>query len=489
MARFALEAPSIPAGNDVATIVPGARLRQPTSRAPKLVTLAMSVPGSGKPKNKIAPTVNGPSVRAGSGTSAYTYATPAAAGKTAGPTGPWSGVLGKLAVRVQDGHKHDDANRAYVYEVFADVYHAARPTAAIVLDPEPPITTTSYPEIGAELTALVEDWQDDGGEAARTEIAYEVKLFTPAQYNAAGFDPATSTPFWGTQGISASLDYVDGSTPSTESVGETPETPLPNSAYRAYARGRRYFAAAQWGAWATLDFTVGVTPPNDPTISAALDDANQRVGLTVTPVATAGFDAPLYTVERSVDGETWEAVRGAAKALGAFGTPAAFYDYEAPRGVALFYRAQVEATVTASPVQLVSAWKLVGVSGHLSTADWNLKAPLDPSLNLLGASVTADPDWTQNEDAATFRPVGRKYPVVVSMSLGGADGSLEISANTDAEWAAVEALRDYAGALLLESPYGWSRYIRILSRSWTEKGSPEAARRRTAFSFLEVGAP
>ena len=176
-----------------------------------------------------------------------------------------------------------------------------------------PITTTSYPEIGAELTALVEDWQDDGGEAARTEIAYEVKLFTPAQYSAAGFDPATSTPFWSTQGISAPLDYVDGSTPSTESVGETPETPLPNSAYRAYARGRRYFAAAQWGAWATLDFTVGVTPPSDPTISAALDDANQRVGLTVTPVATAGFDAPLYTVERSVDGETWEAVRGAAK--------------------------------------------------------------------------------------------------------------------------------------------------------------------------------
>ena len=32
MARFLLAAPSIPAGNDIATIVPGARLRQPTSR-------------------------------------------------------------------------------------------------------------------------------------------------------------------------------------------------------------------------------------------------------------------------------------------------------------------------------------------------------------------------------------------------------------------------------------------------------------------------
>ena len=58
-----------------------------------------------------------------------------------------------------------------------------------------------------------------------------------------------------------------------------------------------------------------------------------------------------------------------------------------------------------------------------------------------------------------------------------------------AEGAALEALRDYPGTLLLESPYGWARYVRILSRAWTEAGAPEAARRRVTFSFLEVEAP
>ena len=268
MARFALGVPTVTANNDVATVVPGARLKQPTSNPPRLVTLAMSVPGTGRPVNKIAPTVNGPTMRAGSGTAAYTYETPAGMGKTAGPTGPWSDVLAMLAIRVNDGHLYTDANRATVYELFADVYFAARPTGALSIDPTSPVTTTSYPEITAALTALVEAWQDNSGPAARTEVAYELKVFTAAQYGAGGFDPATSTPYWSTQGLTAPLDYIDGSTPSTEDVAETPDVPLPNGVYRAYVRGQRNFAAAQFGAWATLDFTIAVAPPTAPTITA-----------------------------------------------------------------------------------------------------------------------------------------------------------------------------------------------------------------------------
>ncbi|HRU10790.1 MAG TPA: hypothetical protein P5144_15545, partial [Thermoanaerobaculia bacterium] len=216
MARFLLAAPTIPAGHDIATIVPGARLRQPTSNPPKLVTLAMSVPGGGKPTNKIMPTVNGPSVRAGSGTSAYTFETPAAQGRMAGPRGPWADWLTRLAVRVNDGHKASDSNRAYIYEVFADVYYAARPTVALATDPASPVTTTSYPELGATFSALVESWQDNEGEPARTEVAYELRVFSQAQYEAAGFDPDLSTPLWETQGLTAPLDYIDGVTLSSE---------------------------------------------------------------------------------------------------------------------------------------------------------------------------------------------------------------------------------------------------------------------------------
>lgn len=488
MARFTLGKPTVPAGSDVATIVPGARLKQPTSTPPKIVTLAMSVPGTGKPKNKIAPTLTGPTVRASSGTAAYTYATPAGVGKTAGPSGPWADVLGKLAIRVDDGHKASDANRATVYELYADVYYAARPTASLSISPASPVTTTSYPEITATLSALIEDWQDNSGAPARTELAYELIVFTDAQYSASGFNPATSPCVWSTQGLTAPLDYTDGSTPSAEAVAETPDVALPNDTYRAYARGRRNFAAAQFGDWAYFAFTVDVAPTPPPTLTAAKNDATQRVTIVATPNSGAGASAPTLTIERSDDGgATWTPVRGATRASCTFGVAVTVYDYEAKRAVAVSYRANVEATFSAQ--SLISNWASVAVTGTIACGDWNLKCPLDPSLNMLDIAVNADPEWSQDEEATTFRPVGRRFPVVVSMSMGGADGSLTISARTADEWEALEVLREYRGALLLESPYGWGRYIRIISRSWAETGDPGSARRRLTCSYLEVEAP
>ncbi len=293
---------------------------------------------------------------------------------------------------------------------------------------------------------------------------------------------------WTTQGLTAPLDYMDGATPSAEQVDETPDSPLANGVYRIYARGRRYFDAAQFGAWAYIAITLNVEPCPAPVLSATLDDVNQRIVLQATPQAALGAASPLTTIERSEDGAaTWEPVRGASRAAGTFGVAMTIYDYEAARATAVQYRACTEASF--ADVQLVSDYSAAAVAGTLSRAAWNLKCPLDPPLNVLDVLIDKDPDWTQNEDAATFRPVGRKFPVVVSMSVGGADGSLSITCYSDAEWAAVEELRDYAGALLLESPYGWSRYIRVLQRSWTETGAPGAARRHVAFSFLEVGTP
>ena len=151
------------------------------------------------------------------------------------------------------------------------------------------------------------------------------------------------------------------------------------------------------------------------------------------------------------------------------------------------YRASIEASFDG--LQLVSDWAEDAPNGVLPVIGWNVKVPLDPTMNLLGARVNADPEWSQEEDSATFRPIGRKFPVVVSMALGGADGSMAISTRSSSDWPAVEALRNYAGTLLLESPYGWSRYIRIDSRSWTETGDPSAPRRRVEVAFLEVDRP
>ena len=488
MCRLVLARPTIPAAHDIATVVPGARLRQPTSRAPKLVTLAMSVPGTGKPKNKIAPTLNGPAVRAGSGTSAYTFAAAAGTGKMQGPRGPWAEWLGQLAVRVNDGHKHDDANRAYVYDLFGDVYCCARPTAALATTPASPVLSTSYPTLSATFSALIEDWQDNSGAPARTELEYEMRLFSSAQYTAQGFNPTTSAAVWSSQGLTAPLDYTDGATPSSETVDEEPDAFLPNDIYRLYGRARRYFDAAQVGDWAYISVDVGVTPCPAPALTATIADAAQRVALVATAGATTGAASPLVSIERSADGgATWQPVRGATRVPVAFGTPLTVLDYEAPRETSVRYRANTEATFV--DVQLVSAWGAATAAGTLTATTWNLKVPLDPTLNWLDANVDADPTFAQNEDAGVFRPIGRKYPVVVSMSIGGADGSMVVTARTAAEWAKLEALRDYAGSLLLESPRGWSRYIRIIGRSWTETGGKGAARRKVACEFLEVGAP
>ena len=391
-------------------------------------------------------------------------------------------------MRVNDGHKATDANRAYIYEVFADLYCAARPTVALSTEPETPITTTSYPTLVATFSALVEDWQDNSGPAARTEIGYQMRVFGAAQYAAPGFDPAVTRPIWSVEGLSAPLDFIDGETASSEDVEQTPDLPLANGTYRLYARGRRAFEAAQYSAWEYLVFTVGVTPCPPPDLSVALDDAGQRVTLTVTPQTAVGAAAPLLTVQRSEDeGGTWQTLRGLDKAPCAFAEPLTVHDREAARGVALRYRACVEASF--DDAQLVSDWRTAAVEAALSVSGWNLKCPLEPERDWLGARIVADPEWTQEEDAGTFRPIGRRLPVVVSMALGGADGSLVISVATEAEWEAAQRLRDYAGTLYLESPYGWARYVRILSRSWVETGAPDGARRRLTCSFLEVEAP
>lgn len=486
--RMVLARPTVPAGCDIATVVPGARLKQPTSRAPKIVTLAMSVPGTGKPKNKVAPTVNGPAIRAGSGTSAYTFEAPAGTGKAAGPRGPWADWLDALAVRVNDGHKAADGNRATIHEVFANLYCAARPTVALATTPATPITTTSYPTLSATFSALVEDWQDNTGEPARSELEYELKLFASEKYTAPGFDPASSAASWSSQGLTAPLDYGDGATPSSETVDEVPNSFLPNGVYRLYGRARRYFAAARFGDWAYIVFTIGVTPCPAPTLTATVDDAGQRVALTATASSTAGAAAPLLSIERSDDaGATWSPVRGATRLPVTFGAPVTIYDHEAARETALAYRVNCEATFV--EVKLVSNWRAAAAAGTLTGAKWNLKAPLDATLNWLDAKVDADPQFTQAEDAGVFRPIGRKFPVVISMSLGGADGSMVVTARTSAEWAKLEALRDYAGTLLLESPHGWARYVRIVGRAWSETGGRGAARRKLACEFLEVGAP
>ena len=490
---YHLGVPSVPGGSDVATIVPCARVKQPTGTAPKILSLNLYGFKAGG-VYCAGPKVGFPGVFS----SATNVAADASAGPALAPIGTgWvaAAAAGLLGIAVDDGHAPTDGNRDYIYELSADVYYAARPTASVTTTPSSPISTTSFPTFNVGVAALIEAWQDNVGAATMTDCGWELKVFTAAQVAAGGFDAAVTVPYWSAVGT-APLGYIDGSTQSTAALSVACDAALANGSYYAYVRATRPFAGALPGAWTSPAFTVAVTLPTAPTISAARDDANQRVAVTVTPNASSGASGPLVSLQRTSDGgATWQAVHGATSVPGTFGAPIVFADYTAPRGVALTYRAQVAATVSGQ--QLATVWASAAVSGTLAGAGWNLKVPDVPAMNMLGALILKDPDSQQVEDVVEFNVPGRTYPVVVSMALNGIDGGFDMETRNGAEWTLLQALMAYRGAMFLESPFGWGRWIRIMAsgggrsaaRKWTEVGPAGDARRRVRLDYREVSEP
>jgi hypothetical protein len=490
---YHLAAPSVPGGSDVATIVPCARVKQPTGTAPKILSLNLYGFKAGG-VYCAGPKVGFPGVYG----SATNVVADASAGATLAPVGTgWvaAAAAGLLGIAVDDGHAFGDANRDYIYELSADVYYAARPTASVTTTPSSPISTTSFPVFNVGVSALIEAWQDNVGAATMTDCGWELKVFTAAQVAAGGFDAAVTVPYWSSAGI-APLDYIDGSTLSSAALAVACDSALANGSYSVYVRATRPFLGALPGAWTSLAFTVAITLPTAPTITAARDDANQRVAVTVTPNASSGATGPLTSLQRTSDGgATWRAVHNAASVPSTFGTPVVFYDYTAPRGVALTYRAQVSATVSGQ--QLATVWASSAVSGTLAGAGWNLKVPDAPAMNMLGALVLKDPEFALTEDVVEFNVPGRTYPVIVSMALNGVDGAFSMQTRTEAEWTLLQALMAYRGALFFESPFGWGRWIRIMTsgggrsaaRTWAEISVPGDARRNVHLAYREVSEP
>jgi hypothetical protein len=506
-AYFHLGIPTIPANNDVATVVPCARIKQPTGTAPKVLALLLYgytvTPAKKATKTaKAVPATTsypaGPRVAfPGVFSAAANVAADASNGAVLSPNGTgWLAALqaGKVGIAVDDGHAPTDANRDYIYELTAAAYYAARPTATVAVDASTPLNASSFPLFDVTVSALIEAWQDNVGSATGTDCMFDLHIFTAAQQAAGGFDPAVTVPLWASSGP-APLSYVDGVTPSASVPSVACDTALANGSYYAYVRAIRSFTGAVYGAWSSLAFTVAVAPPTSPTISAVTDDANQRVAVTVTPNASSGASGPSVSLQRTADGGvTWQAVRGATSVPCTFGTPVVFTDCTAPRAGAVTYRALVVATVSAQ--LLCSAWTTAAVTGPASVG-WNLKVPDAPAMGMLGASVRQDPDFQQVEETVEFNVPGRTYPVVVSMALNGIDGGFDIETRTDTDWTLLQAIMAYRAPLFLESPFGWGRWIRIIptgggrsaARKWTEVGTPGDARRRVHLDYREVGEP
>ncbi len=329
---------------------------------------------------------------------------------------------------------------------------------AYISSPSGTVTDKGAPPVVLDVSNIVETWQttQPGYDVFLPGGSVEVKIFTEAQAVAAGFDPTTDTPLWSTTKAYA-LSYIDGVATSTCPTITCDTTQLENDvSYRAYARASIEGTAQTdpWGAWAHSAFALDLDTVAAPSIAVVAEDSVGRIEISAGGSGDkTGHTLPTLSVERSADeGATWIPVRGLTEVvLPSLTAMAVAYDYEAPRGVELTYRARTTTTYAGSRVS--SPWATDTVTAALS--GWNLKAPQEPTLNAIGLHVTGDVSEEYVEQVSVQRPMNRPRPVVLTAAIAGADlpadGSFTFITTGDAEWLAVRPALRYQGPLFFES--------------------------------------
>lgn len=384
-----------------------------------------------------------------------------------------------LALQVAMQGDATAANRPRLWELGATVYTLKLATAA----PQATTSIAAFPEIPVDVSATI------GWEAATYNWQLLRKVSVEVRVESGGTGVGT-----GTLVSTATTDLWFTAT-GTVTVNVTLPDSLPNGAYKAYARATRHrdnettTASDQVGPWSTSAvLTVILIPPTAPTVSVTADDALDRMTVTVTPPASSGYTTPFVSLERSVDGVAWTAVRDATAVAATFDSASTLHDYEAPRGVAVSYRA----TVSAYTVGVLNTSPPSTPDDATLLADtWNLKCPQSIALNIIGVTVTGEPAESTTEDLGVFRPLDRTYPVIVSGTLGGWDGDLTVHCASAAEWAALKVIIESGRVVLLESPFGWAKYIRIQPGTVKSamKGSASLPRRVVTMSYVETSTP
>ena len=316
-----------------------------------------------------------------------------------------------------------------IYRLAADVEYNFVPTVA-------PTATVVSGEAFASVGWVYADTEGDPQDAFRWAV------FTAAQYGIGGFDPATSPS-------TASADW------SLSTSARSLVTPnLANGTYRIYMQVRQASLSGQdmWSDWAFSAFSVSITPPAAPTLSAAVGQPYQAGRIALAYVINNSNPGSLLTVQYSDDaGATWtthplgDAVPVTAPSSGTF------YDYEAPHGIARSYRIQVQ---TAS---LVTAWSATR-TGSDPTRTWSLKDLTDPTRNV-GDLKISDFRARPRHPRARYDPVGSPVSIIITDSPRGITGSFEIRSEDEDEYDDLQLLLRSGRTLLLQDVFGRQWHI------------------------------
>ena len=378
-----------------------------------------------------------------------------------------------------DFASYTGSNYTEFAHVFMDVTYVAQPVTVVSAVTDPYTVSTSVPIV------WVNTLDSDGG----AQTHYEMRVFTDAQYLAGGFDPSTSTAYYETgEKLSASTTATTG--------------PLANSdTYRAYVRVKQTVNGAKVVSdWSYDEFTMNVTTSDVDTVVGVANDSSASITVTVERDAlTSAWE--LIEVERSENaGVTWAAVR-TASVVDATGDADTFVvtDHEVPNGQAVLYRAR--ATYYSSGLPITGDWVESSSVSWSSDDSW-IKAPLDPSLNMV-LCPSGFASTTRRNRSGQFDILGARDAVVVSDVLSSpSSGAVTYRTVSQGEALALDDILDGCGGVLLldlgaDSIVGPNRdgftYVAILSTSeqWGEQfyRGGGTGRRFTTISYTTVSAP
>jgi hypothetical protein len=237
---------------------------------------------------------------------------------------PWDQTrLNNLVVKVTD-YASASAGIASLYELTAYAVINERPSASVTA-PTGTVTDRSRPSVAWTYT----DADDDA------QSVYEVRVFTAAQYGAAGFDPATST-----------AEYASGQVQSSDTGLTIPVDLETGTTYRAYVRvGHALGTTSLLSDWAYAQFTMDYAAPPAPALNLAFEPTANVVYVTATGRTNyLTDDDAVFTASVG----TWQAVQACnlTRDTGTFEYGVASLEVEATSGATMKARTGLYAVAT-----------------------------------------------------------------------------------------------------------------------------------------------
>jgi len=371
-------------------------------------------------------------------------------------------------LRVKCTEYKDSGDRGKFYELFVDVDIVTKPSVGVVSAPVGGVSTTT-----PDITWTYVDTVDNS-----TQDYAEIKVFDSGQYNAAGFNIATTTttPIW-TSGQVATTEL-------TSVVGAllTPAT------YRCFVRVAKDINGEPfWSDWNYGEFTVNYTTQPVPTMAVAWSASLGRAAFTITGNSlSGGLTSQYHQVQRSDDeGVNYDYIRNGEEITLNASNQGIIDDYEAPRGITAYYRARAVG-VDSNSIEYPSGWSVIQQVLITNDSTWWFKCIEDSDLNLGSVRVLKELDVQVDEPNTIFRPLGSNYPIIVAGPLQGEDGAYNIKTVTESEWDSIYPLVTHQGKLLIQDPFGNQKYVRITDRKWTAETQSGNIYRDITLNYVEV---